>query len=249
MTACEMDRPLISVHFPKASGTTVRSELAEACGKDGLFCDYDCDPIDPSNPLWVDRDRFLCNRPRTIGPFRAVHGHFPIVKYDLLPTAFRIVMLREPVENLISIHYFWRNLFETPYCGHGLFEYVKRERLSLLELAEVPLMRRLMCGSYFGGYDMRRFDVIGAYDRRPEFFAQISSAIGMRLNVDRLENVTPLSEERGNAMSNAKLVAWLRHLLRDDIRFYERHTSAPRRSRLSWPSLVQGASGSLTKRA
>ena len=45
--------------------------------------------------------------------------------------------------------------------------------------------------------------------------------------------MTPISEERGNVMNDARLIARLRDLLRDDIRFYEQHTSKPRRSWLS----------------
>jgi hypothetical protein len=241
-------RPIISVHFPKGSGSTLLAELTATFGEAEVFRDYDdCDPIDPANPLCVDEDRFLQNRPHSIQPFNVVHGHFPIVKYDLLLTAFRLVMLREPVDNLISIYYFWRSLFRTAARGHGLFEYAKRQRLSLLDLAEVPRLRRLMSESYFGDYDMRRFDVIGAYDRRAEFFASISSGIGRTLNADRRENVTPVSEERGNVMNDARLIARLRDLLRDDVRFYERHTSRPRRSWLSRSFFMSGAALALPK--
>jgi hypothetical protein len=238
---------MISVHFPKASGSALLAELTAAFGEAKLFRDYDCDPVDPANPLWVDKDRFLQNRPHSIQPFEAVHGHFPIVKYDLLPTAFRTVMLREPVENLIAIYFFWRSLFDTAARGHGLFEYAKRQRLSLLDLAEVPSLRWLMSKSYFRDYDMRRFDVIGAYDRRAEFIASISLAIGRTLSVDRRENVTPVSEERGNVMNDARLIARLRDLLRDDVRFYEWHTSGPRRSRLSRSIFMSGAALALPK--
>ncbi len=223
-------RPLISVHFPKGSGSTLLSELTAAFGSDKLYRDYDCDPLDPVNPLRVNKDRFLRNRPHDIQPFNAVHGHFPIVKYDCLPSAFRIVMLREPVENLISIYYFWRSLFLTSVRGHDVFEYAKRQQLSLLELAEIPGLRRLMSKSYFGGYDMRRFDVIGAYDRRAEFFGAVSSAIGRTLSPDRWQNATPISEERGNVMNDSRLMARLSDLLQDDVRFYEQHTGKTRRS-------------------
>ena len=124
-----MDCPLISVHFPKAGGSALRSELVAAFGEASILHDYDCDPVDPINPLWMDRDRFMRRRPRGVSPYGVVHGHFPIIKYDLLPKACRIVMLREPVENLISIHYFWRSLFDSAFRGHALYEYVKKATL------------------------------------------------------------------------------------------------------------------------
>jgi hypothetical protein len=108
-------------------------------------------------------------------------------------------------------------------------------------------LRWLMSKSYFRDYNMRRFDVIGAYDRRAEFIASISSAIGRTLSVDRRENVTPVSEERGNVMNDGRLIARLRDLLRDDVRFYEWHTSRPRRSRWSRSLFMSGAALALPK--
>jgi hypothetical protein len=233
-----LDCPLVSVHFPKTSGWALRAELITTLGDTNVLLDYDCDPVDPVNPLWIDRQRFLDSRPRGLHPFKVVHGHFPIIKYDLLPRAFRIVMLRDPVDNLISIFYFWRSLFDSSYRGHALYELVKKQRFSLLEFAEIPSLRQLMSRSYFGGYDMRRFDIIGDYSRRAEYMAAVSDTIGMQLLPDRRENVTPLSEERGNVSNDTKTISRLRNLLRNDIMFYERHAGSPKASWLSRPVFV-----------
>jgi len=130
-------------------------------------------------------------------------------------------MLREPVENLISIYYFWQHLISIGQGGHALFEHVKNQRLSLLEVAEIPRMRRLMSSSYFGGYDMRRFDVVGTHDNRTAFVEAVSHLIGVPLSADIRVNVTSPSQERENVLADAKLIAKLRNLLQDDIRFYE----------------------------
>ena len=233
--APDMDRTLVSVHFPKASGTSLRSELFTAFGEANVFCDYASDPVDPDCDFYRDRDRFMRTRLRDLLPYKAVHGHLPIIKYDLLPAAYRVVMLREPVENLISIYCFWRSLFDTPLAGHSIYQYAKAQRLSLLELAEIPRLRWLMSRSYFGGFDMRRFDIIGSYDKRIEFFTRISTAIGKTLHVDTRENATAASEERNNVACDTKLIARLRYLLQDDIRLYELHT---RRSKRAWLSKV-----------
>ncbi len=206
-----------------------------AFGEANVLSSYDCDPVDPGNPIWIHTDWFLRQRPRTIHPFKVVHGHLPIRKYDLVPSALRIVMLREPVENLISIYYYWRGLFDTPVRGHAIYEFAKRERLSLLDLAEIPKLRRLMSESYFGGVDMRRFDVIGTYDRRAQFVDAVSGQIGTSLSAGKRENVTPSLDERGEATADAKLIAKLRNLLQDDIRFYEAHADGRKRSWL-WKS-------------
>jgi hypothetical protein len=216
-----LDRPLISVHFPKASGSSFRLALEAAFGQAAVLGSYDCDPLDPANPMWIDRERFLRDRPRDLKPFAAVHGHLPIVKYELLPSAYRVVLLREPVDNLISIYYYWKHLISTGYRAHALFEFVKDQRLSLLEVAEMPSMRCLMSSSYFGGYDMGRFDVIGTHDNRIAFVEAVSKLIGVPLSAHIRENVTPRSEERGNVLADSKVIAKLRDLLQDDIRFYE----------------------------
>ena len=216
-----LDRPLISVHFPKASGSSFRIALEAAFGRPLVQASYDCDPVDPKNPMWIYPDWFLRSRPYDVKPYSVVHGHMPIIKYDLLPTAYRIVMLREPVENLISIYFFWKSLFATEFTSHAVFEFVKNQRLSLLETAEIPCMRRLMSSTYFGGYDMSRFDVIGTLDNRTAFVEAVSRLIGVPLSAHIRENVTPPSEERDNVLADAKVNAALRHLLQDDIPFYE----------------------------
>jgi hypothetical protein len=215
--------PLISIHFPKTGGSSFRTALVTAYGETAVLSLYDCDPADPSNPLWIYPDWFLRNRPRDLGEFKVVHGHLPIKKFDLLPSAYRVVMLREPVENLISIYYFWRSLFASSYVGHAIYEMVKNNRLSLLEVAEIPRMRRLMSDTYFGDYDMRRFDVIGTYDNRIWFIRQVSNLIGITLTAHERENVTPPSEERDNLLSDTLFCGRIRDLLVDDIRFYEAH--------------------------
>jgi hypothetical protein len=216
-----VDRPLISVHFPKASGSSFRVALETALGQSAVLGSYDCDPLDLANPMWIDREWFLRHRPRDLKSFVAVHGHLPVIKYELLPSAYRIVMLREPVENLISIYYYWKTLFDTGFTAHAVFEFVKKERLSLLETAEIPAMRRLMSHTYFGGYDMKRFDIIGTHNDRTAFIQAVSNLIGVPLSADVRTNVTPPSEERDNTLTDGAVMAKLRDLLQDDIRFYE----------------------------
>jgi hypothetical protein len=221
MNANALDRPLISVHFPKASGSSIRAALVAAFGEPAVQASYDCDPVDPANPMWIDPDWFLRSRPCDVNPYTVVHGHMPIVKYDLLPSAYRVVMLREPVENLISIYYYWKSLFATEFTSHAVFEFVKNQRLSLLQTAEIPCIRHLMSRTYFPGYDMRRFDLIGTHDNRAVFVEALSKLIGVPLSAQIKENVTPPSEERDNVLADAKVKATLCHLLEDDIRFYE----------------------------
>nr|WP_294518785.1 hypothetical protein [uncultured Rhodopila sp.] len=90
-----------------------------------------------------------------------------------------------------------------------------------LDLAEMPRLRRLMSETYFGGFDMSRFDIVGSHERRPQFINAVSTAIGMPLPASHRENVTAPMAERDELMSDRKTIAQLRFLLQDDIRFYE----------------------------
>jgi hypothetical protein len=233
MTSPPIDRPLISVHFPKAGGVAVLAALEAAFGKSNVLARYDCDPADPANLMWIHPAGFLSERPRSVAPFQVVHGHFPIRTYDLLPAAYRVVMLREPVDNLISIYFYWKSLYDTPLRAHAIYEFVKARRLSLLEVAEIPAMRWLMSRTYFGGFDMRKFDVIGSHAERVNYVDTVSRLLGVPLSAEIRKNVTPPSEERGNVMADTRLLSRLRDLLRDDMRFYEEHARGRRRSWIS----------------
>jgi hypothetical protein len=218
------DRPVISVHFPKAGGSSVRSALNAAFGADNVLAKYDCDPLDPKSRPKFPLVLFGQNRPRKLHPFLAVHGHFAIQKYERVLSALRIVILREPVENLISIYYYWKGIYESSYRGHAVYEFAKKERLPLLEFAKIPKLRYLMSQTYFDGFDMKQFDIVGTHHRRTEFLTSVSNAIGRPLPLTSRENPTPQSDERDNVMSDSVLIQKLRIVLHDDIKFYETYT-------------------------
>ncbi len=68
---------------------------------------------------------------------------------------------------------------------------------------------------------MGRFDVIGTHDHRTAFVDAVSNLIGVPLSAQIRENVTPPSEERDNILADARVIAKLRNLLQDDIRFFD----------------------------
>jgi hypothetical protein len=213
---------LISVHVPKAGGSSIGRAFAKAFGESLLLTDND-DPADPTNPRWIHPEWYLARRPRSIAPYRVVHGHFPAFKYDLLPEALRVALLRDPVENLISIYYYWKHLCETAYQGHAIFHLFKSQRLTLLETAAIPALRALMSHTYFGGFDMNRLDVIGDYAKRREYLAAVSERVGLHIDPHLTENVTPFSPERQEVLADRRMMAALHDLLLDDVRLYERY--------------------------
>ncbi len=199
------DRPIISVHFPKAAGSSLKKQLQSHFG-DLLVLDYDHDPF-------VPRGRELTAFPNGK---RIVHGHFRAQRYSA-PNAYMMTFLREPVDNLISIYFFWRSHPST----HELHSRFLSEKPSILEFAEYPDFKHLMSDRYFGGFDMRRFDFIGFYDSLARDFVLLSEELGLALDHELHENRTPGWEERGNLMGDQKTMSAIRDTLREDVRFYE----------------------------
>jgi hypothetical protein len=86
----------ISVHYPKAGGSSLRVQFEWLLGP-ALLLDYGNDPLGSNGRLSVN------SLPPEI---RMVHGHFKAARYKNVPDAFRFTFLREPVENLLSIFFF-----------------------------------------------------------------------------------------------------------------------------------------------
>jgi hypothetical protein len=220
-----MGDTLISVHFPKASGSSIRLALQKVYG-DKLMVQYSFDPVDPGNPEYIDPIGYAKSRPSSLLSCKAVHGHFSPRHFDRIENAKRIVMLREPVDNLISIYFYWQSIFADGFAGgHSLYHYATQNKLSVLETAQLPLMRCLMSRSYFGDFDMGRFDVIGTYDRREHYFQQVMDLTGLEIESSGHHNKTPPSEARGNVLADTRLMAQLRDTLIEDIRFFEKYAA------------------------
>lgn len=106
---------LISVHIPKAAGTTFRDILFTMYNRGMVLRDY-ADRPSTTTSLY-NRDRALWERTKQVkdvykantGCFRAIHGHFMLAKYaGEFPEARRIVWLRDPVERALSNYYYSR---------------------------------------------------------------------------------------------------------------------------------------------
>ena len=213
--------PIISVHFPKASGSSIKTSLVRALGADNVLDEYRFDPIDPANPMYIFPEKYFLDRPESITPFKAVHGHFSPIHFEEVTPAFRTVMLREPVDNVISIFFYWKSLFETTFRAHALFEYVKVSDLSLIEFVKIKYINRLMSDYYFPSFDMRKFNVIGDYSNRSAYFSELSDKLGINFEDQDRVNITPHSEERKAVMSDQRIMKEIRAHLSEDIRFYE----------------------------
>ena len=221
-----MPPKLISVHFPKAAGSSLANVYEAALGAGRLLRDYAHDPVDPCALMYLDPVRYEQNKPVSLDPYAAVHGHFHISRYDRLAGAVRVTVLREPVENFISIYYFWDHLRRQGRTdGHALYQYFCSSQLTLLELASIPALRTLMTGKYFFRVDMGCFDVIGDASNLDDYWRRVAGLIGVDFAALPKSNVTPPSDERQATSEDPHTLARLRTLLADDLCFYERYGS------------------------
>lgn len=210
---------LVSVHAPKAGGTSVGQMLARYFGT-GFIADYTENPADPSSPRALDPVGYL-SRKTTLPPKAAcIHGHFHPGKYEL-GDAFLFTILREPVDNIISIYFYWKRM---PRRADALHRYFIDRELSILEMARLPTIQWLYSRTYFGGFDMGRFDLIGRHDQREAALGRLAESIDARFDTSIKERVGPTTEERQRMEADPALRRGLEDILADDIRFYEQHT-------------------------
>jgi hypothetical protein len=219
-----MPSPLISVHFPKAAGSSLRHAYETALGAERILQDYNNDPVNPSALINIHPIRYEETKPTTLGEYTIVHGHFHAGRYNRINGAARVVALRDPVDNLISIYYYWDSLRQNKSTdGHSLFKYFSQSKLSLLEFATIPLIRDLMSWTYFRNIDMKCFDVIGDYSDLDRYLTRIGKLINVKFGAMPKLNVTTPSPERQATLEDSRLLGRLRDLVADDLRFYERY--------------------------
>jgi hypothetical protein len=211
---------IISVHTPKAGGSSVSKILQNAFGE-AFLGDYNDDPTDPLSERNIDPERFFARKRQFPAGIQCIHGHFHPGQFDT-DGAFLFTLLRHPVDNMISIYSFWKSW---PGTRTALHSYVIENDLNVLEAARLPLLRWLYSQSYFGSFDMSRFDLIGRHEDRAAALARLSAQTGIPADAATYENVTPPSAEREAIYADSALMERLEDLLADDIRFYERHAA------------------------
>lgn len=215
-----IERVIVSVHFPKAAGSSLAEDFQTHFG-DGLLRDYQTDPLDPLHARNIVPHLYPLEPGEIPGSVRAIHGHFHPNKYLNLKNAYRLTFLREPVDNLISIYYYWRELQIT---AHAVYQLFKKVSPDIVEFAEFPALKRLMSQTYFGDVALDEFDFIGFHDRRAADLANLSDRLGISLAAEIHANRTSDAqrESRDTIMADRKVLDRLRLSLADDCAFYDR---------------------------
>lgn len=145
-----------------------------------------------------------------------VMGHFHAGRYQTTD-AFQVTFIREPVDNLISIYYFWQKLLDH---GHPVHSRFLRERPHITDFARHPDIRELLSKTYFGGVNFDQFNFIGFHETRDADIDRLSAQLGVPLRPDLHHNQTPLSEERQALATQPALISQLTDLLARDVALY-----------------------------
>ncbi len=208
-TTCNTKTPkrIVAVHFPKAGGSSLQSQLLGLLG-DSLALDYGHDPLTSAG---LETAEFPVGK-------RGVYGHFSARRYASTD-GYWMTFLRDPVDNLISIYYYWKSVTVPGHDLHGRF---LREKPSILDFAKYAGVQRLMSETYFGGFDMGRFDFIGFHETRDRDIPRLAAALDLPLSAEVYVNKTEPYTERHIVEDDTSLRRQLADLLADDVAFYER---------------------------
>lgn len=150
---------------------------------------------------------------------RCLHGHFHPGQFNLEHT-FLFTLLRHPVDNIVSIYFFWKAL---PPQGQPLHDYFLTRSLDILAMARLPLLRHLYSRTYFGRFDMGRFDLVGRHEDRATALKTLSQVAGVPIDSSVSVNVTSATAERKELLANRSRMQQLHDILEEDIRFYEKY--------------------------
>jgi len=218
---------LIFVHIPKSGGTSVRATVTEFFSRDLVLADYDDRPNDPISPMNIDPYGFLdrCRQQNALALANkaAVIGHFWIAKYEGVAADVRATILREPISRATSQFFFW----PAQNANNALHQYVISNHLTFIEFARIPRVNSLYTSIYFRDVDMAQFDFIGTYDRLSQDWTPTLARMGIpalpRRELNRtIDLVAEYDTRRSEILDDHRMMARLRDLFADDLRFYER---------------------------
>ncbi len=198
---------LISVHFPKAGGTSLATQLQKLL-PDQVEVDYQHDPLSAAGH---ETAAFPAGK-------RVVHGHFRPGRF-IGSKACLCTFLRDPVDNLLSIYFYWRY---TPKHGNEVHDRFLAEQPDIIDFARFSVFSRLMSETYFGGFDMSRFDFIGFHETRTHDIAALGAFLELPLRSEVHENSTPPMAERDALRADSVVMREVRDILLDDTKFYEK---------------------------
>ncbi len=217
---------VISVHVPKTAGSTFGKLLETVYGAERIVLDYQDLPMNPLSRYHVDHEGWKSSAAaevRSIGPdFRAIHGHFPVEKYEeVFPEARRIAWVRHPASWVISLYYFWKNV---PTTTHPLVRRLHADNISLDEFAQDPTARNRISSVFLGGRPLEAFAFLGIQEHFDEDFGALVRMMGWPQVESCVVNESPepgYSARIRELHQDARLIDRLISLNEKDMALYE----------------------------
>lgn len=156
---------LISIHVPKAAGTSFKGVL-EHLYRGSMLPIY-------HNEL----NKKIWNKEKVEIPqkYRAIQGHFPATQQLLesFPNAKVISWVRHPLNRLISYYHYW---LKRPRHNNPNHDRFMSEKPSLVEFSSWDYMQGEL-NSYFQ-IPIEKFDYIGVVENYDESFKRMSEILG-----------------------------------------------------------------------
>ncbi len=212
---------IVSIHTPKAGGTSTRKTLEKAFGIDAVYSDCVDDPSDPESRQYANFPDWMETRPDALPrKVQVVHGHFHPLKYARLADVFWTTILRHPVSNIVSIYNYWLSIPPQPHSLHLKF---KRNPVNLLEFAKIETFRYLYTKTYFGGWDMGSMNFVGSHENRTRDLQTLGEMLGVAFETDLHANDTEDWGMKFDRNIDANTHAALSDILAEDIAFYQEH--------------------------
>jgi hypothetical protein len=194
-----------------------------------VLADYGDRPNHPISPMNIGPYGFLgrCRQQNALvlRNKAAVFGHFWIAKYEGVAADVRATILRDPITRAISQFFFW----PAQNANNALHQYVISNHLTFIEFARIPRVNSFYTSLYFRDVDMAQFDFIGSHERLSQDWTATLARIGITPALPRRELnrtadlVTEYDARRSEILHDHRMMAQLRDLFADDLRFYERY--------------------------
>jgi len=205
---------LLSVHMPKAGGTSFYRNLAAIYGPRLLW--HNSDWVEVSG-MEADARRAR-HRADLIGDpvafrrnYDAIHGHFAAGKYlPLFPNARLVTFVRDPFQHAVSSWEFGMRSASLPHPGH---EALKARNLSVPELVEMYPNHQ---SAYVDDVPLEDFAMIGIFERYDESLALFETLFGVPIPQRAMrENANPQRPSSGYVISPEVRRAVERHRAAD----------------------------------
>lgn len=217
---------IISVHIPKAGGTSFRKLLENNFGN-GFVGDYKDIPVNKSPEYraadahhFIKKFNYLKRMGYWLKGVKCIHGHFLPFKYKQFlndDRAIFITWLREPFERLVSHYYYWMKTYDEK-TAEPLHKKVVEEKWTL-EMFCLSKEMQNMYAAFFWNFPLERFDFIGiteSFDEDVLYFSK--HYLGKQIVDIPVENVNENKETA--AFKDAAWIQQVKKFHAEDYRIY-----------------------------